>query len=603
MCGIAGFNFKNKALIKRMTDAMQHRGPDAAGSFADERATLGHRRLAILDLSEKGKQPMHYKHFTITYNGEMYNFQTLRNELRAQGHEFVSETDTEVILHAYDEWGADCVNRFNGMWAFCIYDQHKEQLFLSRDRYGIKPLYYVHKNGQFAFASELKALRLLNLSDEINKYALNFYYYQKYIGGSHSIYADVHKLLPAHNMLFDLTNSKLKISKYYDLQSEVEKAQKMPLEERLEQIEQLCDDAVQARLIADVPVGAFLSGGLDSSLISALIARKKRDFDTFSIGFKEKTFNELEFSKIVAEHIGTKHHYDTLEVDEDLMRFVIGRLDEPFGDASLLPTYLLSKITRKHVTVSLSGDAGDELFGGYDSYKAHRMARYAPGFAVGLARNFAHWLPVSDKKLPMVFKARKFFDDFHPEPVRRHLNWMSQTNNQLRRKLLGANFLPDEGVLPVENGKDLLFVQLNDMNNYLAEDILKKVDIATMLNSLEARVPFLDYRLVPLALSLPESLKIKRLETKWLLKKMGEKYLPKDIIYRKKRGFSVPVSRWVKSSAFMQGCLTNEKYYKHALINRKNIINLLKAHKAGQGDYSRPLWLTVVFNYWWVQQA
>lgn len=601
MCGIAGFNWSDSHLIKKMTDSIQHRGPDADGLYVNERVSLGHRRLAILDLSENGRQPMDYKKYTIVFNGEIYNFLEIKAELQKKGHTFYTSSDTEMILHAYEEWGENCVQHFNGMWAFCLYDKTKQTFFLSRDRFGIKPLYYFWNGQQFIFASELKAIRQHDLSLTLDKKALNYYLYQKYIGDNLTIFKEIRKLRPAENLLLDLKTNDFQITKYYNIDKEIEKANQIPLKKRLQLIEQYIIDGVEKRLLADVKVGSFLSGGVDSSLISGIIAENKKDFDTFSIGFKEKSFDELDFSKIVAEHIKTNHHYEYLDVDEDLIKYVIGSLDEPFGDASLLPTYLLSKITKKHVTVSLSGDAGDELFGGYDSYKAYHLAKVFPNFLIHPLRLATKLLPTSDKKLSLTYKMKKFANDFDSNVERRHLNWMSQLNEEKRQNLLNGNFLANKTLIPVQATKNLLSLQLNDVHNYLAEDILKKVDIASMLNSLEARVPFLDYRLVPLALSLPENYKIKGTETKWFLKKFSEKYIPKEIVYRKKRGFSVPIARWIKNSAFIKEVLLSEKYLAHQLFNPTYIQQLYNDHVSEKGDYSRELWLIFVFNYWWSQ--
>ncbi|MHB0946916.1 MAG: asparagine synthase (glutamine-hydrolyzing), partial [Sedimentisphaerales bacterium] len=384
MCGITGFNWIDESLLREMTSRLMHRGPDASGIFCDDGVSLGHRRLSILDLSEKGAQPMRFDHLVIIYNGEIYNFQEIREELKSLGHQFHSNCDTEVILHAYAQWGDTCINKFNGMWAFCIYDKKNNRLFISRDRFGIKPLYYFFNGDKFLFASELKALRAASLSSEIDKEALNFYFYQKYIGGERTIFKNFYKLKPGHNIIFDLQTKKILIDEYYNLESQIAQYQSMPLQGRLELLEPLIVNAVEKRLIADVPVGSFLSGGLDSSLISAIIAKNKKDFKTFSIGFKDESYDEIEYSKIVSEHIRTDHHYEYLGIDDELIKYVVSNMDEPFGDSSVLPTYLLSKITRQYVTVSLSGDAGDEVFGGYDSYKAWKFSKWLPRFVISL---------------------------------------------------------------------------------------------------------------------------------------------------------------------------------------------------------------------------
>jgi asparagine synthase (glutamine-hydrolysing) len=598
MCGIAGFNWPNQAVLEKMTGTLKHRGPDDEGFYVDSSVSLGHRRLSIIDTSEKGHQPMKFKNLVIIYNGEIYNFKELREELKSRGYNFVSNTDTEVALYSYHQWGPSCVNKFNGMWAFCIYDSEKNVLFLSRDRFGVKPLYYYFDGNQFIFASEIKAIRRCNGSLAINIPALNFFFYQKYVGNDLTIFKNCYKLRPSENLLFDLSRKMLTKAKYFDLEEEISGHQNTPLKERLESIEDLITDAVEKRLVADVPVGSFLSGGIDSSLISAIISRNHKDFDTFSIGFRDESYDELKFSKLVSEYIRTDHHIDFLEVDEDIVKFVIENMDEPLGDASIFPTYLLSKITRRKVTVALSGDAGDEVFGGYDTYKAYKIARYVPAAAARLSKYLVDLLPPSDEKVSLTFKMQRFVRDFDTDINRRHLNWMATFNDSQRQKLLNERFVSGDRLVNRGSGKNLLSLQLNDIHNYLPEDILKKVDLASMLNSLEVRVPFLDYRLVPLVLSLPEKYKVRNLITKWLLKKIASYYLPREIVHRPKRGFTVPISKWIRNSDLIRQFLTNRRYYEHNLLNYDYVREMFDAHIDQRQDNARQLWLVFVFNFW-----
>jgi asparagine synthase (glutamine-hydrolysing) len=301
---------------------------------------------------------------------------------------------------------------------------------------------------------------------------------------------------------------------------------------------------------------------------------------------------------IVSEHIRTNHHYDFLQIDENLIKFIVENMDEPFGDASVLPTYLLSKITRREVTVSLSGDAGDEVFGGYDTYKAYKLARYVPRTAMRLSRYLINLLPPSDKKLALTFKMKRFVRDLDTNIKRRHLNWMATFNDSQRQQLLNDRFVNTESLIDCGREKSLLSIQLNDIHNYLAEDILKKVDFASMLNSLEARVPFLDHQLVPLVLSLPEKYKLRRLTTKWLLKKIASRYLPEKIVQRPKRGFTVPISKWIKKSDFIREFLTNRVYYEHDLLSYGYVQDLFNAHIYNKEDNARHLWLVFIFNHW-----
>ena len=599
MCGIAGFNFNDRAVIEEMTQALAHRGPDDEGFYADENVSLGHRRLSVIDTSDKGSQPMCFEHLVVVYNGEVYNFQELREELISEGYNFVSGTDTEVVLYSYHCWGQECVRRFNGIWSFCVYDMKEETFFLSRDRFGIKPLYYYFDGDRFIFASELKAIRKHELDLEIDAAGLNSFFYQKYIAGSHTIFQNCHKLRPGENIVFDMKQKKLEISRYYDLEDEIDRALKTPLKARLKTVEDIIIAAVEKRLVADVPVGSFLSGGVDSSLISAIIAKRKSDFDTFTIGFKEQSYDEVDFSKEAADHIKTAHHIEYMDVDEESIKYVIKNMDEPFGDASVMPTYLLSKITRRAVTVSLSGDAGDEVFGGYDSYLAYKIARLIPLCLVKAIRPVLERIGPSDEKLTLAFKMQKFVKDFDANVNRRHLNWMGTFGDTERQRILKDKFVASDEIFEVSERQSLLSVQMNDVENYMAEDILKKVDIASMLNSLEVRVPFLDHELVPLILSLPDGYKIKNFKPKRLLKSIASKYLPARIVQRKKRGFTVPISRWIKENGFVREFIENDRYYEHDLLDRGYVQGLLSDHLAERKDNARQLWLVCLFNCWW----
>jgi asparagine synthase (glutamine-hydrolysing) len=600
MCGIAGFNWNSQALIEKMLGTLRYRGPDDEGFLADSNASIGNTRLAVMDTSDKGHQPMEFENLAIVYNGEIYGFKQLREELEAEGYKFVSDTDTEVVLCSYHRWGPACVERFNGMWAFCIYDKKNNTLFLSRDRFGVKPLYYYFRNGKFIFASELKAIRQHGLDLTINVPAVNFFFYQKYIGDNLTIFEDCYKLRPSENLLFDLNRKELTLTKYYDLERQISGNQDLSLAERLDSVEGIIIDAVEKRLVADVPVGSFLSGGVDSSFISAIIARKHRGFETFSIGFKEdESYDEVKYSNRASEHINTSHYVDYVGFNEETIRFVLDNMDEPFGDASIFPTYLLSKMTRARVTTALSGDAADEIFGGYDTYKAYKLARYVPRTAIRASKRLIDLLPPSDKKMTFAFKLKRFVRDSDLNAVGRHLRWMATFNDLQRPKLLRENFVPAESLIPCGPGKSLLALQLSDIHNYLAEDILKKVDMASMLNSLEVRVPYLDYRLVPLVLSLPEKYKVRNLRTKWLLKRIAGKYLPKDIVHRRKRGFTAPISRWIKGEDFVRTFLTDRRYYEHNLLDYGYVQDLFDGHINNREDNARYLWLVFVFNYWW----
>lgn len=598
MCGITGFNWSDEHLVDKMTESIRHRGPDDMGCLVDENISLGHCRLSVIDISQKGHQPMSFEHLVISYNGEVYNFKELREQLVSKGYSFNSETDTEVVLKSYHCWGSKCVDKFNGMWAFCIYDKSTGMVFLSRDRFGIKPLYYYFDGDRFIFASELKAIRQCGVKMRINSDGLNSFFFQKYIGGDMTIFENCYKLRASENLLFDIGRKHIDRTQYYNLEQHIEGFKQKPVKERLEEIEGILTDAVKSRLIADVPVGAFLSGGVDSSLISAIIAGDKRNFDTFSIGFKDTSYDEVEYSRQVSRHIDTNHHVEYADIDEEMIKHVITNMDEPFGDASIIPTYLLSKITRQKVTVSLSGDGGDEVFGGYDSYQAYNLARYIPSPLVKLVKPLVNLFPPSEKKLGAGFKLKKFINDYVDGTEQRHLSWMASFGEAERSELLNDRFVPMDSFSRFSGAEGLLSVQLNDIYNYMAEDILKKVDLASMLNSLEVRVPFLDHRLVAMVLSLPQQYKIRMFRTKWLLKKIATAHLPSQIVHRKKSGFTVPTSRWIRESEFIRDLITNRRYYDNQLLNYDYVKKLFDNHLDRKEDNARKLWLVFVFNYW-----
>ncbi len=598
MCGIVGFNWADPSLIAQMTKTIEHRGPDDEGAYVDACVSLGNRRLAILDISPQGHQPMAFEHLVITFNGEIYNFRDVRAELEAHGYRFHSDCDTEVILYAYHLWGPACVEKLNGMWGLCVYDQRARTLFLSRDRFGVKPLYYYFDGRRFIFGSELKTIRCHQLDLTLDSAAVNFYLYQKYIGNDLTIFQNCYKLKPSENLLFDLDRKTITRTKYFDLETRIAEQQTVPLTERVEAVEGLLTDAVERRLVSDVPIGSFLSGGVDSSLISALISRKHNDFKTFSVGFKEKSYDELDYSKLASAHIHTQHNTEYVEItDADIDR-VLRTLDEPFGDASVIPTYLLSRMTRRTVTVCLSGDGGDEVFGGYDTYRAYQLARYLPAPLLAASRGLVNRLPVSDRKLTLAFKIKKFVGDHGADIGRRHLDWMATFTEPGRRRLTAERFVPIESALAAPSGQGLLSLQLSDIHNYLPEDILKKVDHASMLNSLEARVPFLDYRLVPLVLSLPEEMKIRRLTTKWLLKRIAAPYLPRQIVYRPKRGFTAPIAQWIREKELFREFLTGRAYFQHGFFDYDYVQDMFMAHAGRRDNLARQLWLVFVFNYW-----
>ncbi|MCF7900765.1 asparagine synthase (glutamine-hydrolyzing) [Candidatus Woesearchaeota archaeon] len=596
MCGINGFNWTNEEKIKNMNLLLKHRGPDNSDKYIDKSVSLGHTRLAILDLQKRSNQPMKYKHFVVIFNGEIYNFIEIKNILIQKGHKFNTSSDTEIILHAYEEWGENCVKNFNGMWSFCIYDNKKQILFLSRDRFGIKPLYYYHNKNKFIFSSEIKSIRIHEIDNKLSDKGLNFYFYQKYIGDDFTIFENIHKLKPGNNLIYYLKKDKHHIYSYYSIEKELNSQKTKNILKKIKK-------STKLRLISDVPIGCFLSGGLDSSLITAISKKIQNKINSFSISFKEKSYDESKYSDIVSKYLKTKHHKESANFQMSEILYLIENMDEPFGDSSLIPTFNLCKSTRKHVTVALSGDGADEIFGGYDVYYGYKINKIFPKILKNILSRFINLIPPSKYKLSIDFKLKKFFSSKSNNPLINHLDWLSTFNDLERKNLLKSNYKNKFSFIKIPRRKDFLGVQILDINNYLTEDILKKVDYASMLNSLEVRVPFLDHNVVEAALSLQENNKISIINTKIHLKKLAKKILPKKIINRKKRGFTVPISSIILKNKEIKKIILSEEFNKHNILNITYVNKLYKEHINNKFDHSRKLWLIFIFNYWYIKNG
>ena len=598
MCGIIGFNWKDKSLIKELANLLIHRGPDDSGYYINDTVSLGHRRLSILDLSKKGKQPMtnEDENFIIVYNGEIYNFKDIRKKLIEKKHRFISNTDTEVILHGYEEWGNDIVNKLNGQFAFCIYDKNKKELFLARDRLGIKPLYYYNKNGKFIFGSELKVIFKSNIKKEIDKEALNYYLIFGYTPSEKSILRDTLKLLPAHYLVYDLKNKKIKEYKKYwendfkenEITNEVEI--KKLIYEKL-------DKSVKQRLVADVPVGAFLSGGVDSSIIVALMSKYVKDLKTFSIRFDYNEFNESEYAKIISDKFKTDHYEIEFNVKdvEKLIPELVFHFDEPFGDSSMIPTYLVSKVAKEQVTVCLSGTGGDELFAGYDRYAeftALKKLNKLPNFIKQIFVRIYSLINIDkSKKLRQLFKG-------HPNDAILYLKLFSYLFRDEKELNVDINKLSNLGkhFKYKDNLKNLLNF---DQNEYLSNDLLVKEDRATLGVSLEGRVPFLDHEFVEFVNSVNSSSKLRKNKTKYILKKTFENILPDKILYRRKQGFGVPLKHYfrkeLKDFAYRKIFGFDEFNY----YDKKILRDMWIKHQKGESDYSHIFWVIIMFNMWY----
>lgn len=603
-----------------MNSRLLHRGPDGGGVEGIDKVMFGHRRLSIIDLSPAGAQPKwdHAKRCLITFNGEIYNFAEIKKELTARGARFTSATDTEVILEAYKQWGVECIKRLNGMFAFALWDREQQTLLIARDRLGKKPLFYsVLKDGSLVFASELKALaEEPGLDAELNDQALLHYLKLGYVLTSQSILRGVKKLPPGHYLV--VKNGKIgEPVSYWDLSASFRsKVYYRQESEALERFNELFDDAVRIRLMSDVPLGAFLSGGLDSSSVVASMCRARTadKNHTFSVGFREETFSELEEARVVARHLGVSHHDQFVEKNAvQHLASIVNACDEVFADTSMIPMYFLSEFTRKFVTVALSGDGADEILAGYETYAADKFYQFVHRLPSGVI-DIAEWLyrtlrPRDFGKVSTDYKILHFLRGVRFPFVRAHYSWRELfTNEELRGLLLPehhglisqadpfGDFERFAADLPDAHYLDrAMYV---DIKTWLPDDILVKVDRTTMAHSLEARAPFLDYRLVEFAAGLPVNLKLKGLSKKYILKKSQEKILPRSTLSRKKAGFNSPIAEWLKSSLKMHCEDLIKESPLHAYVAPAAIRKLYDEHLAGKSDNSHKLFVLINFHLW-----
>jgi len=620
MCGICGkINFNSQPideqLLQKMTKVLNHRGPDDEGIYIKDNVGLGHTRLKIIDLSTAAHQPMSNEDGTIwiVYNGEIYNFQELRKDLLEKGHIFRSKSDTEAIIHLYEEYGIDCVKFLRGMFAFAIWDDNIKRLFLARDRVGKKPLNYAIKNGSLIFASEIKSI--LQDSDfprEVNLKALDLYLTYQYVPAPETIFSGIKKLPPAHILV--LENGKIKIERYWQIS--YKNSLKMKEEEYCERILELFTEACRIRMVSDVPLGAFLSGGIDSSAVVSIMSKiSSLPVKTFSIGFKEESFNELRYARKIVRLFKTEHHEYIVKPDAlEVLPKLIWHFNEPFADSSSLATYYLSKITRQEVTVALNGDGGDELFAGYERYTANKIANIyslIPRFLRKGISSVVQYLPESTNKKDFIKGFKKFTKGGYFSKEKRYACWMSIFDNalkdnlysqDLKNRLKGINswdYISD--AYKQSDTKDfintILFV---DTLTYLPNDLLVKVDITSMANSLESRSPFLDHKLMEFAATIPSNLKVKGLTNKYILKKAFSSILPKDILHRKKSGFGVPVGSWIKNELkdYTYGILLNQRCIKRGYFNEQTIKRILDEHSLGKVDHGHRIWSLINLELW-----
>ncbi len=640
MCGICGvYSFDapldNPEIIREMADTLAHRGPDGQGFFLNSTSlpfvcpddelyringpgtvALGHRRLSIIDLAG-GHQPLTNEDSTIwvTYNGEIYNFRQIRDKLISKGHRFRTDCDTEVIVHAWEEWGKDCVHRFRGMFAFAIWDSRQEILFVVRDRLGIKPLYVYCDGDRFLFASEIKSILASGCVERrIDPQALCDYFHLLYIPAPKSIFQGIRKLPAGHYCMVE-KGRMFDPVRYWDISFATVNTE--PDEE--EWCERLIDklrEAVDLRLISDVPLGAFLSGGVDSSAVVALMSSLMDEpVKTSSIGFRDAAFNELEYVEQVVEQYATEHHQQVMEADAvELLDKLVWFYDEPFADSSAIPTYLVSQMTRERVTVALSGDGGDENFAGYRRYYfdvlENRLRNLFPDiFRTTCIAALARIYPKADW-LPQVFRAKTLLSNLAMSPLRGYYNsmsWFSSYGNTLFTNSFRNEIKEyDSSSLFIDHGNNcdsddpLSRIQYIDIKTYLVDDILTKVDRASMANSLEVRVPLLDHEFMELAATMPSTFKLRGREGKYILKKALEPLLPDSILYRRKMGFSIPLASWMRNDLkeLFEDTVLSPSSSVNDYLEDQIVKEIWNQHQSGMRDYAAELWSILFFTIW-----
>ncbi len=622
MCGFTGIWDSrgeagiDRALLEKMNQTQVHRGPDEGGIHIEPGAGLAHRRLSIIDLSS-GQQPLFNEDesVVVVYNGEIYNFQELAVELQAAGHVFRTHCDTEVIVHAWEEWGERCVERFRGMFAFALWDRNRRRLFLARDRLGIKPLYYAQlADGQVIFGSEMKSLLAHpDLPREEDPCAVEEYFALGYVAEPRTILRGVHKLEPGHSLLFERGRPQPEKREYWDVPF-ADNGIRDEAEAQRELVERL-REAVRIRMIAEVPLGAFLSGGVDSSAVVAMMAGLSEDpVNTCSISFGDPRFNEAAFARQVADQYHTNHQVEQVDSDDfGLLDKLSGLYDEPFADSSALPTYRVCELARKHVTVALSGDGGDENLAGYRRYRWHMNEERVRGLLPDVLRRPLFGLlgsvyPKADWA-PRILRAKATLQGMARDSVEGYFHSVSVMGDPLRRQLFSEGFRRElQGYTAVDvfrrhagrapTDHPLSLVQYIDMKTYLVGDILTKVDRASMAHSLEVRVPILDHKLVEWISGLPPEMKLHGREGKYLFKKALEPHLPHDILYRQKMGFSIPLADWFRGPLRerVRDSLLGETLGDSGIFNRAFLADMLEQHQSGRRDYSAGIWTLLMYD-------
>lgn len=611
MCGICGFIHKHKISdesLKKMSDTIAYRGPNDEGIYIEDcnqdwQLGLAHKRLSILDLSEAGHQPMLNKNGTIIvcYNGEIYNFLEIKKKLQNLGYIFKSNCDTEVILYAYEEWGIDCIKQFNGMFAISLYDKNVNEFYLIRDRLGIKPLYYYENVGEIVFASELKPIMEYPFfNKEINQNALGLFLANKYIAGNETIFKKVYKLLPGHYLCW--RKGEYRVEQYWNIAENLINVQtydKMSYEDSLNRLQNLVQDSVQKRMISDVPIGCFLSGGIDSSLVAAVMQEQSTTkIKTFTIGFDEKEYNEADYAGQVANAIGTEHYceYLPMSMAKEYIDSIPLFYDEPMADESQIATMMLSRITKNKVTVALSGDGGDELFCGYIKYG--ELKQFNKFRTVSALLNEADKVFSLKGKLPRKINKMMYFNTYDNMINSDFYTYWDQYRDILNIRPDNSRYLDMLKVSECPEKKYMLM----DMMTYLPDDILTKVDRASMAVSLESRNPLLDYRIAEYALSLPIEYVYYQGNKKRILKDLTYRYIGRKIMERPKKGFGVPVKKWLRSEwkTMTKGLLDEDYIQRQGIFNYSEVKKIIQQFNTNRdnkaGDY---IWTLLVFQLWW----
>jgi asparagine synthase (glutamine-hydrolysing) len=630
MCGIAGVvsitPFPNAVGIEqtlhRMARLIAHRGPDGSDIWHDNHAGLAHTRLAIIDLSEAGRQPMHdvQGHYVLTYNGEIYNYRELRDELRAAGHHFRTETDSEVILNGYREWGKAVVDRLRGMFAFALWDEREKRLFMARDRVGQKPLFFARFGEVFLFGSEIKSiLTWPGFPRKANLQALHQYMTYQYVMPPNSAFEGVEELPPAHTLTV-MPDGQFRTRRYWQLPvpGQPRKGRTFNRAEAKEEIAAELEEAVRMRLISDVPLGAFLSGGIDSSVIVALMAKHSAGpVKTYSIGFDHDEFDERPYARAVAERYGTEHHEFVVEPDAmSVLPSLVWQFGQPFGDSSALPTYYVSALTRQHVTVALSGDGGDEIFLGYKRYLASKIEgqfRHAPAPVRHLISGL---IKTARKGSPVLQKLHRLTRLSSASDSLRYEKWIAQFNSDQKAAIYGDSLTPFlknpaidvlDGLFSIDTAPESRAAWV-DFHTNLPSDLLAKVDITSMAHGLEARAPFLDHKLMDMAARIPASEHLKGWQLKSLLKDIARPLLPNDLIDRPKMGFGVPIKKWFREDLkdYLADHLLSQKARQRGMINSGVVERMIQQHVSGEAEHHYQLWTLLMMELWfdmWIDGA